>query len=98
MTVSNSLVYGERLQCGSDKVALGRLQLPFYPFGHAQSGGWMDRVLHPDSPVLFLDTDGCPEAVETGVGGQICNRFEAKLVTSLILKLRMVIGSVLAMQ
>ena len=93
MTVCNSLVYGGRLQCGSDEVATRRLSLPFYPSQHSGGGvgSWIDGVLHPWSPVLFLDTDGCTEATEDSTGNHICNRFEAKLVARLFVRLTMVI-------
>lgn len=89
MNVSNSLVYGGSLQCGSDEVATGRLLLPSYPTNQVDGvESWIDTVLDPESPVLFLDTDGHTDAAECSVGGQVCNRFEAKLVAKLVMKLR----------
>jgi hypothetical protein len=91
MSLCNSLVYEERLQCGSDEVATRCLHLPFYPSQHSRvEPDWLDRVLHPQAPVLFLDTDECTDAAEISVGGHVCNRFEAKLVARLVMKLRMV--------
>ena len=86
--VANSLVYDGRLQCGSEVVAMGRLHLPLYQ-PHAALD-WMDRLLDPQRPVIFVDTDGCAEAEEGVVGGQVCNMFEAKLVAKLLVKLRKV--------
>ena len=93
MAVCNALVYNGRLQCGSDEIAERYLQLPFHPAPTPASqpnSAWMDAILCPELPVLFLDTDGCGDATESVVGGQICNRFEANLVARLIMKLRMV--------
>lgn len=92
MAVSNSLVYNGRLQCGSDEVATGLLQLPCYPPPQGQRD-WVDGILDPQLPVLFLDTDGCGNAAESLMGGQICNKFEANLLARLIIKLRKVIGA-----
>ena len=88
MAVCNTLVYNEKLQCGNDGVAGGRLKLPLLA---DQTTDWMDEILNPQLPVLFLDTDGCSSAAESMVGGQICNRFEANLVAKLVFKLRKVL-------
>ena len=100
MSLSNSLVYNEGLQCGSDAVAGGRLHLPFFPFSShppldvlAGKDDWMDRVLDPRLPVLFLDTDSCIAATEDVQGEQICNKWEADLTAKLVAKLLLVSGS-----
>ena len=87
--MANSLVYKGRLECGSLEVAMGRLQLPLYPSPAPHGGGdqWIHKALDPHLPVLFLDTDQCSDAGENVGGGQICNRFEAKLVAKLVAKL-----------
>lgn len=95
MNVVNTLVYNDRLQCGSEEVASGRLCLPLLPSPHTpglrgrctEAEGWMVRVLAPQLPVLFLDTDGCRDGAESEVGGQICNNFEADLTARLVVKL-----------
>ncbi len=88
MTLANGLVYNEGLQCGSDEVAEGRLQLLSYPQASSAGGeDWLERVLDPQLPVLYLDTDACSAATEDVVGEQICNRWEADLTVKLVMKL-----------
>ena len=100
MSLSNALIYNNRLLCGSAEVASGRLHLPHLPPHHPPpplltgSDGsrgtdddgvcWMERAIDPDSPVVFLNTDKCSGATETIIGDHICNEFEANLVWELI--------------
>ena len=86
MNVANHLIYNNQLECGSEEVARGHLCLPLFPSFHI-SEGWMEKVLNPQLPVLFLDTDQHCDAMETITGELICNRFEANLVAKIVLNL-----------
>lgn len=97
MSLANTLVYNEGLQCGSDEVAMGRLHLPLFPSLSTQGGNLMERVLDPQLPVLFLDTDGCSDAREDIIGEQICNKWEAHLTAKLVTKLIKVFSAFLDM-
>ena len=48
---------------------------------------WVEKVLDPQHPVLFLDTDNCTDAEEVTRGGQIHNVLEATLVAKLVTNL-----------
>ena len=88
MSLSNALIYNNRLVCGSEEVASGRLSLPRLPPGGGGGGleSWMERAIDPDMPVVFLNTDSCGDtARETIIGDHICNEFEACLVRELVL-------------
>ena len=88
MAVANSLVYNSRLQCGSEEVATARLSLPLRPSSTgAEPRDWLERIIAPEFPVLFLDTDNCETAAENEVKGQICNHFEANVTAKLVLRL-----------
>ena len=91
MSLSNALIYNNRLVCGSEEVAHGRLSLslphlapPPSP-GSGCDKGWIERAIDPSQPVVFLNTDGCSSARETVIGDYICNEFEASLVRELVL-------------
>ena len=90
MSLSNALIYNNRLVCGSEEVASGRLSLPHLssPLPLPPSGGdkgWLERAIDPSQPVVFLSTDRCSSAKETIIGDYICNEFEAGLVRELVL-------------
>lgn len=88
MSLSNTLIYNNRLVCGSEEVACGRLSLPLRPSPPLSGGcdqSWMERAVDPDRPVVFLNTDSCSRARETIIGDHTCNEFEANLVRELVL-------------
>lgn len=86
MLLANELVYGGRLRCGTDAVARSRLVLPSlatFHSSHAESAPncsqcWLAKVLDPNAPVVFLDTDGVP-AEESRHGDLVRNAIEADL-------------------
>ena len=103
MSLSNTLIYNNRLVCGSEEVASGRLSLPLRPPPLAPPTapvradvGWLERAVDPDSPVVFLNTDRCSDAVETVVADHICNDFEASLVRELVTTLIKVSSALLS--
>ena len=89
MAVSNTLIYECRLKCGDDKVAHQTLHVPFLgrveqkfaslPLNHR----WIDRVLAPETKVLFINHDEVP-AREVCHGDKIENPTEAKLIVQLV--------------
>ncbi|KAJ7175873.1 DNA replication factor Dna2-domain-containing protein [Mycena filopes] len=87
MTLSNRLVYGDRLRCGSEAVARQSLVLPdrsFLQNMHLEkachSGGcWIDRLMAESCKAVFVDTDACP-AQDSRVGDLVQNTVEANLV------------------
>ena len=93
MSLSNELIYNNRLVCGSEDVASGRLSLPHLsppsrPLSLPPCGGdkgWLERAIDPGRPVVFLNTDRCSTAREAIIGDYICNEFEAGLVRELVL-------------
>ena len=87
MSLSNTLIYNNRLVCGREEIALGRLHLSqFTPplLTNAPDFGWIERAVDPGSPVVFLNTDRCSDAMETLIGDHICNEFEAQVVKVLV--------------
>lgn len=82
MNLSNALIYNNRLECGSEDIALATLHLPNPSHLHTLTSHkeWLSTVLNPQAPVLFLNTDRCLAATEVSNGDQICNSFEASIV------------------
>ncbi|KAH8829949.1 Dna2-domain-containing protein [Flagelloscypha sp. PMI_526] len=96
MTLSNTLIYDNRLKCGSEEVARRSLNVPqkdtFLKLLHKEGqkgtckGGptqcWIEHVLSPDCNTIFLDTDSLP-ALDSRVGDLVQNEIEADLVYQL---------------
>ncbi|CAB1312952.1 unnamed protein product, partial [Coregonus sp. 'balchen'] len=97
MSLSNTLMYGGRLECGSERTASAMLTLPSQGsvqrelalgLGRPEDLAWVQAALEPLNPVCFLDTTQVP-ALETVDKGGISNQTEAALVhgiVSLLLK------------
>ncbi|XP_031702307.1 DNA replication ATP-dependent helicase/nuclease DNA2 isoform X2 [Anarrhichthys ocellatus] len=94
MSLSNSLMYEGRLECGSERTATALLSLPFllsvqselssYSKSHPQHDlAWIHATLLPSSPVCFLDCSMVP-AVESVEKGGVSNRTEAALIHKLL--------------
>lgn len=66
MLLSNELVYGGRLVCGSEAVATAQLQLPLLQQVQGQLPAWLLPALDPARRVLFLDTDALPARDQVG--------------------------------
>uniref|UniRef100_A0A4W6G061 DNA replication ATP-dependent helicase/nuclease n=1 Tax=Lates calcarifer TaxID=8187 RepID=A0A4W6G061_LATCA len=73
MSLSNSLMYEGRLECGSERTASALLSLPFL---HS-------AALSPSNPVCFLDCSMVP-ALELVEQGGVSNHTEAALIHKLL--------------
>ncbi|KAJ6319289.1 hypothetical protein OIU78_014832 [Salix suchowensis] len=75
MELSNALIYGDRLRCGSSEIANARLE-----FSGLQSfSSWLKEVLNPGRPVVFINTDMLP-AYEAKDSKTVNNPIEAYIV------------------
>ncbi|XP_023251041.1 DNA replication ATP-dependent helicase/nuclease DNA2 [Seriola lalandi dorsalis] len=94
MSLSNSLMYEGRLECGSERTASALLTLPFllsvqsdlssYSQAHPQHDlAWIQATLSPSNPVCFLDCSMVP-ALESVEQGGVSNHTEAALVHKLL--------------
>ncbi|KAG6549576.1 hypothetical protein Mapa_008958 [Marchantia paleacea] len=79
MALSNSLIYGDRLRCGSPQVANATLQLSSTPV----SSAWLSQVVKPEQRVLFLDTDKL-STEESRVRHKVYNSTEASLLLKVV--------------
>ncbi|XP_042487898.1 DNA replication ATP-dependent helicase/nuclease JHS1 isoform X4 [Macadamia integrifolia] len=79
MELSNALIYGNRLRCGSPEIANAKLQ-----FLYAKpSISWLKEVLDPNKPVIFINTDMLP-ALEVKDQKTVNNPSEACIVAEII--------------
>eukprot|EP00743_Colponemidia_sp_Colp-15_P012283 GILK01013922.1.p1 GENE.GILK01013922.1~~GILK01013922.1.p1 ORF type:complete len:1022 (+),score=198.66 GILK01013922.1:3-3068(+) len=83
MLLSNTLVYSEKLRCGTAAVASASLILPRFDVMHDLSTTWIRDVLQPSRTVAFLATDNVP-APESSNGQGVMNRVEVQIVVQLI--------------
>lgn len=99
-TLSNEIVYGGALKCANDAVAHQQLDLPGFPENiHTNHGAclWLSKAVHPQHPVIFLNTDshitsGSTESAfaslerTTGLssGGSIVNDTEVEIVRKVV--------------
>ncbi|XP_049421116.1 DNA replication ATP-dependent helicase/nuclease DNA2 [Epinephelus fuscoguttatus] len=94
MSLSNSLMYEGRLECGSERTATALLTLPFllsvqselrsYSETHPQHNlDWIQATLLPSNPVCFLDCSMVP-ALESVEQGGVSNHTEAALIHKLL--------------
>ncbi|KAM6977889.1 DNA replication ATP-dependent helicase/nuclease DNA2 [Aplochiton taeniatus] len=92
MSLSNSLMYEGKLECGSERTAIAMLSLPFLvsvqselalSLTRPQDAAWAQAAVLPSNPVCFLDTSMVP-ALETADQGGVSNHTEAVLVHILL--------------
>ncbi|XP_053281949.1 DNA replication ATP-dependent helicase/nuclease DNA2 [Pleuronectes platessa] len=94
MSLSNSLMYEGRLECGSERTASALLTLPFllsvqseldsFSQAHPQHDlAWIQATLLPGNPVYFLDCSMVP-ALESVEQGGVSNHNEAALIHVLL--------------
>ncbi|KAK0450380.1 DNA replication factor Dna2-domain-containing protein, partial [Desarmillaria tabescens] len=88
MMLSNKLIYGDRLRCGSQAVANHSLVLPNCDFLKRIHGGkstchrngcWIEQLMSESCKAVFVDTDLVP-AQDSKVGDLVQNEVEASLV------------------
>ncbi|THH05716.1 hypothetical protein EW145_g4595 [Phellinidium pouzarii] len=89
MLLSNRLIYGDRLKCGSRDVAGRSLQIPNKEAGDLPcflrgsiSMCWLWQLMDERRKAIFVDTDALP-AMDSRVGDLIQNEVEASLVQQL---------------
>ncbi|KAL1751935.1 DNA replication factor Dna2-domain-containing protein [Schizophyllum commune] len=89
MTLSNTLIYSNRLHCGNEEVANRSLVLPdtsFVDSLHDDEQGarqcWLRALIAESCKAVFVDTDGLP-ARDSRVGDLVQNETEASLVYQL---------------
>lgn len=91
MLLSNTLVYENRLKCGSPAVANRFLKIPepskvlllLSSSPSSEQEQWMNRILDRDSKVVFLNHDDIP-GYETCIGDKIENETEANLIFQIV--------------
>jgi DNA replication ATP-dependent helicase Dna2 len=88
MEIANTLIYNNRLKCGTPEVARSSLTLPhlhLLPSPHLEGDtDWLRHALQPTSRVLFLNTDELHEATEEKQGGGIVNHTESLLLRLIV--------------
>lgn len=80
MAISNDLVYGGRLKCGTTEVANRQLDVASPP-GCPE---WVQEVLKPERRVTFVDYEGMDGVGETRNGDQIENPGECELISEVV--------------
>ncbi|CAM8904527.1 unnamed protein product [Rhodiola kirilowii] len=78
MELSNALIYGNRLRCGSPEVASARLEFSTSKL----TLGWLRKVLDRDRPVIFINTDLLP-AFEVRDRKTVNNPIEASILAEI---------------
>ncbi|RYR04969.1 hypothetical protein Ahy_B06g084783 isoform B [Arachis hypogaea] len=82
MDLSNALIYGDRLRCGSSEIANATLE-----FSNLNCGlPWLEDVLNPSRPVIFIDTDMLP-ALEVRDQKTVNNPVEAHIIAEVATEL-----------
>ncbi|MED6121097.1 hypothetical protein PIB30_027033 [Stylosanthes scabra] len=82
MDLSNALIYGDRLRCGSSEIANAALE-----FSNLKCGlPWLEDVLNPSRPVIFIDTDMLP-ALEVRDQKTVNNPVEAQIIAEVAMEL-----------
>ncbi|KAK4414336.1 DNA replication ATP-dependent helicase/nuclease JHS1 [Sesamum alatum] len=75
MELSNALIYGNRLRCGSTEIENAKLKYKC----SASAPAWLMEVLNPNKPVIFINTDLLP-AYETNDRKALNNPIEAHII------------------
>ncbi|XP_052211363.1 DNA replication ATP-dependent helicase/nuclease JHS1 isoform X2 [Diospyros lotus] len=75
MELSNALIYGNRLRCGSSEIENAKLKYTSLNY----ESSWLKEVLDPHQPVRFINTDMLP-ALEAKDGKTVNNPTEAKII------------------
>lgn len=75
MTFSNTLVYGNCMNCASEKVKAGRLKLTLN-----KDDKWVEETLAPNKPVVFLNLVKCDSMAKLDC--KLASHLVHKLVSS----------------
>ncbi|OMO50012.1 Dna2, partial [Corchorus capsularis] len=78
MELSNALIYGDRLHCGSPEVANAKLNFP----RPSSCSSWLKAVLNLSRPVIFVNTDMLP-AFEVRDHKTVNNPLEAYIIAEI---------------
>ncbi|AQZ16294.1 DNA2 (YHR164C) [Zygosaccharomyces parabailii] len=83
--LSNFLIYGNKLKCGSKQVAERSISLPRLESlkkfcSSRDSEQWLDYVLDPKKKVVFLNYDNCKQLFEKNERNHITNDSEIDIV------------------
>ncbi|KAJ8756155.1 hypothetical protein K2173_024702 [Erythroxylum novogranatense] len=76
MELSNALIYGDRLRCGSSDIANARLKIS----NINTCSSWINDVLNPSRSVIFVNTDMLP-AFEVKDSKALSNPIEAYIIS-----------------
>ncbi|XVF41374.1 hypothetical protein PTKIN_Ptkin01aG0275400 [Pterospermum kingtungense] len=79
MELSNALIYGDRLRCGSPEVASAKLE---FSRPNSSCSSWLKAVLNPNRPVIFVNTDMLP-AFEARDNKTVNNPMEASIIAEI---------------
>ncbi|XP_047955543.1 DNA replication ATP-dependent helicase/nuclease JHS1 [Salvia hispanica] len=79
MELSNALIYGNRLRCGSTEIENAKLKYR----SSASSPAWLIKVLDPNQPVIFINTDLLP-AYESNDRKALNNPIEAHIIAEAV--------------
>ncbi|CAI4039539.1 hypothetical protein SMKI_08G2070 [Saccharomyces mikatae IFO 1815] len=85
VSLSNFLIYDNKLKCGNNEVFVQSLKLPIpealvqYRDKSDNSKQWLEDIMEPTRKVVFLDYDNCPNIVEQSEKDNITNHGEAEL-------------------
>ncbi|XAR54242.1 DNA helicase [Bertholletia excelsa] len=78
MQLSNALIYGSRLRCGSSEIENAKLKYTSSNF----ASSWLKQVLDQNRPVIFINTDILP-AFEMRDGKTLNNPVEARIIAEI---------------
>lgn len=79
MELSNALIYGNRLRCGSSEVENAKIKYTGLPSGPT----WIKEAMNPDRPVVFINTD-LLLAFETNDRKAVNNPMEANIIAEIV--------------
>ncbi|CAA7406684.1 unnamed protein product [Spirodela intermedia] len=79
MELSNALIYGNRLRCGSPDIANAKIKIS----SAEPLTSWLKEVLDPDRSVIFINTDEL-SAFEVKAQKAINNPIEANIVSEIV--------------
>ncbi|RXH93242.1 hypothetical protein DVH24_013818 [Malus domestica] len=79
MALSNALIYGDRLRCGSPEIENAKLKVS----SSIPHSFWIQEVINPSKPVIFINTDSLP-AFEAKDHKIVSNPTEANIIVQVV--------------